>query len=114
MAGYSDDEFGIPGIPSRKTTGSPSKAAADQVKSGNTTALAYPNFFPGQGGLPIQLDDDECNGDFARVTTDWTLHPELLGSLRRRIKRRERNFITEQGIPSPHAVDTACYQVQRQ
>jgi hypothetical protein len=50
MAGYSDDEFGIPGIPSRKTTGSPSKDAADQVKSGNTAALAYPNFFPGQGG----------------------------------------------------------------
>jgi hypothetical protein len=52
--------FGIPGIPSGKTAGSPSKGAADQVKSGNTTALAYPNFFPGQGGLPIQLDD-ECN-----------------------------------------------------
>ena len=65
MAGYSDDEFGIPGIPSGKTTGSPSKDAADQVKSGNTTALAYPNFFPGQGGLPIQLDDDECNGDIS-------------------------------------------------
>jgi hypothetical protein len=63
MAGYSDDEFGIPGIPSGKTTGSPSKDAADQVKSGNTAALAYPYFFPGQGGLPIQLDDDEFNGD---------------------------------------------------
>jgi hypothetical protein len=40
MAGYSDDEFGIPGIPSGKTTGSTSKDAADQVKSGNTAALA--------------------------------------------------------------------------
>jgi len=36
--------------------GSPSKEAADQVKSGNTAALAYPNFFPGQGGLPIKVD----------------------------------------------------------
>jgi glc operon protein GlcG len=36
--------------------GSPSKDAADQVKSGNTAALAYPNFFPGQGGLPIKVD----------------------------------------------------------
>ena len=63
MAGYSDDEVGIPGIPSGKTTGSPSKDAADQVKSGNTAALAYPNFFPGQGGLPIQVDDDEFNQD---------------------------------------------------
>ena len=35
--------------------GSPSKDAADQVK-GNTAALAYPNFFPGQGGLPIKID----------------------------------------------------------
>jgi hypothetical protein len=66
MAGYSDGEFGIPGIPSGKTTGSPSKDAADQVKSGNTAALAYPNFFPGQGGLPIQLDD-ECNRDFTPI-----------------------------------------------
>jgi hypothetical protein len=66
MAGYSDDEFGIPGIPSRKTTGSPSKDAADQVKSGNTAALAYPNFFPGQGGF--QVDDDEFNGDFSPIS----------------------------------------------
>jgi glc operon protein GlcG len=36
--------------------GSPSKDAADQVKSGNTAALSYPNFFPGQGGLPIKVD----------------------------------------------------------
>lgn len=36
--------------------GGPSKDAADQVKSGNTAALAYPNFFPGQGGLPIRVD----------------------------------------------------------
>jgi glc operon protein GlcG len=36
--------------------GSSSKDAADQVKSGNNAALAYPNFFPGQGGLPIKVD----------------------------------------------------------
>jgi glc operon protein GlcG len=36
--------------------GSPSKDGADQVKSGNTAALSYPNFFPGQGGLPIKVD----------------------------------------------------------
>lgn len=36
--------------------GSPSKDAADTMKSGNTAALAYPNFFPGQGGLPIKVD----------------------------------------------------------
>jgi glc operon protein GlcG len=36
--------------------GSPSKDAGDQVKSGNTAALAFPNFFPGQGGLPIKVD----------------------------------------------------------
>jgi len=36
--------------------GKPSKDAADEVKSGNTAALAYPNFFPNQGGLPIKVD----------------------------------------------------------
>ncbi len=36
--------------------GSPSREAAEQVKSGNAAALAYPNFFPGQGGLPIKVD----------------------------------------------------------
>jgi len=36
--------------------GSPSKDAADQMKSGNAAALSYPNFFPGQGGLPIKVD----------------------------------------------------------
>jgi len=36
--------------------GSPSKDASDQVKSGNTGALSFPNFFPVQGGLPIKVD----------------------------------------------------------
>lgn len=34
----------------------PSKDAADEVKSGNTAALSFPDFFPGQGGLPIKVD----------------------------------------------------------
>lgn len=38
--------------------GSPSKDAADQLKSGNTAALSFPNFFPGQGGLPIKVDGE--------------------------------------------------------
>ena len=36
--------------------GSASKDAGDLVKSGNTAALSYPNFFPGQGGLPIKVE----------------------------------------------------------
>ena len=36
--------------------GSSSKDAADRVKAGDNAALAYPNFFPGQGGLPIKVD----------------------------------------------------------
>lgn len=36
--------------------GSPSKDAADQMKPGNAAPLSFPNFFPGQGGLPIKVD----------------------------------------------------------
>jgi glc operon protein GlcG len=35
---------------------SPSKDAEDTVKKGNMAALAYPEFFPNQGGLPIIVD----------------------------------------------------------
>ena len=35
---------------------SPSKDGADTVAKGNVAALAYPEFFPGQGGLPIIVD----------------------------------------------------------
>jgi glc operon protein GlcG len=35
---------------------SPSKDAADNVKKGNVEALAFPDYFPNQGGLPIQVD----------------------------------------------------------
>jgi glc operon protein GlcG len=34
----------------------PSKDAADNVKKGNVEALAFPDYFPNQGGLPIQVD----------------------------------------------------------
>jgi len=35
---------------------SPSKAGADALKKGNVDVLAFPDFFPNQGGLPIQVD----------------------------------------------------------
>src|SRR6266403_437609 len=35
---------------------SPSKDGADALKKGNIDVLAFPDFFPNQGGLPIQLD----------------------------------------------------------
>jgi glc operon protein GlcG len=36
--------------------GKPSKAAADALKGGNLQVLAFPDGFPNQGGLPIQVD----------------------------------------------------------
>jgi glc operon protein GlcG len=36
--------------------GRPSKAAADQLKSGDLSVLAFPDAFPNQGGLPILVD----------------------------------------------------------
>ena len=42
--------------------GSPSKDAADTVKSGNTAAMAFPEFFPNQGGLPIRVDGQLVGG----------------------------------------------------
>jgi glc operon protein GlcG len=35
---------------------SPSKNGADAIKKGNLEVLAFPDFFPNQGGLPIQVD----------------------------------------------------------
>jgi len=35
---------------------SPSKDGADALKKGSIDVLAFPDFFPNQGGLPIQLD----------------------------------------------------------
>lgn len=40
----------------------PSKAGEDAVKNGNTAALAYPDFFPNQGGLPIVVDGQILGG----------------------------------------------------
>ena len=35
---------------------SPSRAGAESLKKGNTDVLAFPEFFPNQGGLPIMVD----------------------------------------------------------
>jgi glc operon protein GlcG len=42
--------------------GSPSREAAESIKKGNVEALAYPNFFPNQGGLPIKVDGQLLGG----------------------------------------------------
>ena len=41
---------------------SPSKAAADQLKSGDLQVLAFPEAFPNQGGLPIKVDGETIGG----------------------------------------------------
>lgn len=41
---------------------SPSKNAEDTVKDGKLEALAYPDFFPNQGGLPIVVDGQILGG----------------------------------------------------
>ncbi len=40
----------------------PSKNAADQLKDGNTAVLAFPDAFPNQGGVPIQVDGQTIGG----------------------------------------------------
>jgi len=42
--------------------GNPSKNGADTVKDGNTAAMAFPEFFPNQGGLPIRVDGQLLGG----------------------------------------------------
>ena len=42
--------------------GSPSREAAESIKKGNVEALAFPNFFPNQGGLPIKVDGQLLGG----------------------------------------------------
>jgi glc operon protein GlcG len=42
--------------------GSPSKDGADAVKKGNVEVLAFPEFFPNQGGLPIKVDGHVLGG----------------------------------------------------
>ncbi len=41
---------------------SPSKAGADELKKGNLEVLAFPDYFPNQGGLPIQVDGQTIGG----------------------------------------------------
>jgi glc operon protein GlcG len=41
---------------------SPSKDAADSLKKGNLEVLAFPDFFPNQGGLPILVDGQILGG----------------------------------------------------
>jgi glc operon protein GlcG len=40
----------------------PSKAGADQLKGGDLQVLAFPHFFPNQGGLPIQVNGQTIGG----------------------------------------------------
>jgi glc operon protein GlcG len=42
--------------------GSPSREAAESVKKGNVEDLAFPEFFPNQGGLPIRVDGQVLGG----------------------------------------------------
>lgn len=37
---------------------SPSRNGADSLKKGNLDVLTFPDFFPNQGGLPIQVDGE--------------------------------------------------------
>jgi len=41
---------------------SPSKDGAEALKKGNTDVLAFPDFFPNQGGLPIMVDGQVLGG----------------------------------------------------
>ena len=42
--------------------GKPSKDGADTIKAGHTEALAFPSFFPNQGGLPILVGGQLLGG----------------------------------------------------
>ncbi len=42
--------------------GSPSKNGQDSLKKGNIDVLAFPDFFPNQGGLPIKVDGQVMGG----------------------------------------------------
>ena len=41
---------------------SPSREGAEALKKGNLDVLAFPDFFPNQGGLPIQADGQTIGG----------------------------------------------------
>ncbi len=42
--------------------GSPSREGAEAIKNGHTEVLAFPDFFPNQGGLPIKVDGRTLGG----------------------------------------------------
>jgi glc operon protein GlcG len=42
--------------------GAPSADGADAVKQGHLDTLAFPDFFPNQGGLPIKVDGQTIGG----------------------------------------------------
>jgi glc operon protein GlcG len=42
--------------------GSPSREAAESVKKGNVEDMAFPDFFPNQGGLPVRVDGQVLGG----------------------------------------------------
>ena len=42
--------------------GAPSREGAETLKNGHMEALAFPNFFPNQGGLPIKVDGQILGG----------------------------------------------------
>ena len=42
--------------------GSPSREGAESVKNGHTEVLAFPSFFPNQGGLPIKVEGQTLGG----------------------------------------------------
>jgi len=42
--------------------GSPSREGANTIKKGNVEALAFPEFFPNQGGLPIKVNGQLLGG----------------------------------------------------
>jgi glc operon protein GlcG len=40
----------------------PSKKGADALKEGNVSVLAFPDYFPNQGGLPINIEGQHLGG----------------------------------------------------
>jgi glc operon protein GlcG len=42
--------------------GNPSRDGAEAVKNGKLEVLAFPNFFPNQGGLPVRVDGQVLGG----------------------------------------------------
>jgi glc operon protein GlcG len=54
------------------TYGRPSAAGAETLKKGDVSVLAYPNYFPNQGGLPILIDGQlvgaiSCSGSKSEI-----------------------------------------------